>query len=152
MKSGRVHSLDNLMLGSWSAYPTLSSRSKSSTVVEATVQGLGVEDAPIIFLSIFGLFYSGNTSSRFGLAVAPINHADPNYLKVGVRLGNVKNCVNMNTSFDQFPFMGVADRVPRIPLPLNLFSQRRKQPKNRMVYSESEMEGTNTCSRQPLKR
>lgn len=128
MKSGWVHSLDNLMLGPWSVYPTLSSRSKSSTVVEATVQGLGDVDAmTIIRILPLEVPTSGISSDPFGLAVAPINHADPNYLKAGVRLGNVKNCVNMNTSFDQFPFMGVVDKVPRFPLPLNLFSQVRQR-------------------------
>jgi len=126
VKSGWAHSLDNLMLGPWSVYPTLSSRSKSSTVSAHTAQGLGDVDATAIIRVLpLDVPASGITSDPFGLAVAPINHADPVYCRTGVRLGNVKNCVNMNTSFDQFPFMGVLDKVPRFPLPLNLFSQMK---------------------------
>jgi len=122
MKSGWVHCLNNLMTGPRSVYPTLSSRSKASTVSANTAQRLGDIDvtAVIKFLPTeFPLL--GVTSDPFGLAVAPINHADPVHCSAGVRLGNVKNWVNMSPSFDYFPLMGGIDKVPLFPPSLNLF-------------------------------
>lgn len=120
MKSGRRYSLSNRMYGSWSVPSTLSSQAKSFGISVHIPEFLGDEDAPIISRST-GPCYSGNTSSPFGLALAPNNHANPVNHRTGARLGNFKSVFNMNTSLDLFPQMGATSRVPRNPLPLNVF-------------------------------
>jgi len=120
MKSGRRYSLSNPMYGSWSVPSTLSSQAKSFGISVHIPEFLGDVDVPIVALSA-GKSYSGNTSPSFGLAVAPINHVDPVNHRTGARLGNFKSVFNMHTSFDLFPQMGATTKVPRNPLPLNVF-------------------------------